>query len=272
MNTAVHLEEVTAAVQMLIDQQQFPAAGLTNGATSFIANSLTNLQTFLVGLDNIQLSQLNWGLANEIAGNLRSDIFSGSLSPGRGEVINNLLQETLLKLPYQRDDDNRRIRQPIPLFSVYDLWSKFGGLLDWLNYHPMDGAGPVPYRSGIPVTIRNDLYFFPGRTDNTITIVIGEDICGGILKFINLAYPSGQSKLQVSVFGIPIDLNELRSHSGSRGNQFHIVFSDSSSTHCNNGMFLQGFISAALALRLEWSAYITVIHDKLGRECEVILQ
>ena len=267
MSTAVHPEEVTDAVQLLIDERRFPAAGLTDAATSFLANALSTLQIFLAGMNSTAISRLSWGLASDTEGNLRSAIFSGSLSATRGEVVNDVLQETLIKLPYHRDDDNRRIGGPIPLFSIYELWRNFGGLLDWIQY-----------RAGIPLTISgwfnqdrsSSPVSSPSRTTSN-TITASEDNCGGILKLIQLSYPTaGSSPLRISVFGVPIDLNELRSHAGARGSEYGLTFSDGSRVSCNTAQFIQGFLSAAKWLGLDPSVYLSTIYNRAGQRCEIV--
>lgn len=265
MSTAVHPEEVTSEVQLLIDQRRFPAAGLTVAATVFLATSLNNLQTFLTSVSSNEISRLNWGLAGDIESNIRYLVFSGSLSTHRGEVVNQLLQETLVKLPYYRDDDNRKVNGAVPLFSIYNLWKHYGGLIDWLGY-----------RSGIPLTIsgwyNNGVSFPSSLTRNfSTTITASEDTCGGILKLLALAYPVGHSILRISVFSVILDFNDLNAHAGARGIEYHIIFNDGSEVGCNSGEFMQGFISAAGWIAMDSSVYISSIKNRAGQLCEVII-
>lgn len=276
MTTTVYPEEVTSAVQALIEQQRFPITGLTPAATTFLAHSLTRLQAYLITLTPLQISNLNWGLASEVAGNIRSMVFAGNLSPSRGEVVGDVLQQTLLKLPYYRDDDNRKLAGeertrspkgnpllrtivgPIPLFSIVQLWKSYGDILLWMGYS-----------NGVPLAITNQRSS-GSSLPVSVTIDVSEDTCGGILKLLMLAYPLGGSPLRTSIFGTMIGITELRSHQGARGSDYTINFSDGSTVTCNGGQFIQGVLSAAHWLNLDYHSYIVKITDKLGRLCEIM--
>src|SRR5690606_21779130 len=125
------------------------------------------------------------------------------------------------------------------------------------------------YSDGIPITIINNLYREQHPSlPYTTTAVVTEDCCGGILKMIALAYPSGREKLRVLAFGVVINLQELRSHAGVRGTIYQLTFVYGRMVVCDNGLLGQGFISAEQALSLEWRQYLANIRHRQGRLCD----